>query len=67
MKQLVEPIRSKKDISAVEAYLAKKNPRNRLIFVLGINSGLRVSDILALNVDDVRGKTHIEIKENSQV
>lgn len=63
MRQLVEPIRSKKDIAAVEAYLAKKNPRNRLIFVLGINSGLRVSDILALDVGDVRNKTHIEIKE----
>lgn len=63
MKHLVEPIRSKKDIAAVEAYLAEKNPRNRLIFVFGINSGLRVSDILALNIGDVRGKTHIEIKE----
>lgn len=63
MKQVVEPIRSKKAIKDVEEYLANKNNRNRLIFVLGINSGLRVSDILALNVCDVRNKTHIDIKE----
>ncbi len=63
MKQNVEPIRSKQQIKQVEEYLSKKNKRNRLLFVLGINSGLRVSDILNLNVSDVRNKTHIEIKE----
>ena len=63
MKQTVEPIRSKQQIIQVEEYLAKKSKRNRLIFVLGTNSGLRVSDILNLNVSDVRNKTHIEIKE----
>ena len=63
MKQTVEPIRSKEQIKQVEEYLAKKSKRNRLLFVLGTNSGLRVSDILNLNVSDVRNKTHIEIKE----
>ena len=63
MKHLVEPIRDKKQIKAVENYLAQKNPRNRLLFVLGCNSGLRVSDILALDVKDVRNKTHIELNE----
>ena len=63
MKHLVEPIRDKKQIKAVENYLAKKSPRNRLLFVLGCNSGLRVSDILALDVKDVRNKTHIELNE----
>ena len=63
MKQTVEPIRSKQQIKQVEKYLAKKSKRNRLLFVLGTNSGLRVSDILNLNVSDVRNKTHIEIKE----
>ena len=63
MKQNVEPIRSKQQIKQVEEYLSKKNKRNRVLFVLGINSGLRVSDILNLNVSDVRNKTHIEIKE----
>ena len=63
MKKIVEPLRSKLDIKNVELYLANKNIRNRLIFVLGINSGLRVSDILGLNVSDVRNKTHIELNE----
>ena len=63
MKQTVEPIRSKQQIKQVEEYLAKKSKRNRFLFVLGTNSGLRVSDILNLNVSDVRNKTHIEIKE----
>lgn len=63
MKRIVEPIRNKKEIKDVEQYLAEKSCRNRLIFVLGINSGLRVSDILALNISDVRNKTHISIKE----
>ncbi len=60
---IVEPIRSKEDIKKVEQYLAQRSLRNRLIFVFGINTGLRVSDILGLNVSDVLNKTHIEIRE----
>lgn len=60
---MVEPIRDKKQIRDVEEYLAKRSKRNRLLFVLGCNSGLRVSDILALDVKDVRNKTHIELNE----
>ena len=63
MKHIVEPIRSKLQIRQVEEYLANKSKRNRLLFVLGTNSGLRVSDMLNLNVSNVRNKTHIEIKE----
>ena len=46
----------------MKKFLAKK-PRNALIFSFGINSGLRISDILALNVGDVRDKEYIEIRE----
>ena len=63
MKKLVEPIKEKKQIEAVENYLASKSLRNRVIFVFGINSGLRISDILALNVEDVINKTKVEIRE----
>lgn len=58
----VEPIRNKKDIEKVEKILAQ-NQRNLLLFTIGTNCGLRVSDILALNVGDVRGKSYIQIVE----
>lgn len=44
-------------------YLKLTNERNYILFMLGIYSGLRVSDILALRVRDVKGKTHFLIKE----
>lgn len=59
----VEPIRSISDLKKVENILAKQSKRNLLIFTIGTNCGLRISDILALNVGDVRGKTHIQIIE----
>ena len=59
----VEPIRNKKDIQKVEKILAKQGQRELLLFVIGTNCGLRISDILNLNVGDVRNKTHIQITE----
>ena len=49
----VEPIREIKQIQALRAVLRNQSLRNELLFVLGINSGLRISDILALKVGDV--------------
>lgn len=60
---IVEPIRNKADIVQIENYLATNNKRNRLIFAFGINTGLRVSDILALNIGDVKDKQCIVIRE----
>ena len=59
----VEPIRNKSDIKKAEQVLAKQSKRNLLLFVLGTNCGLRISDLLSLNVGDVRNKTHIQIIE----
>jgi len=50
----VDPIRSKKDIKAITKLLSD-NPRDRLLFIMGINNGLRVGDLLKLRVSDVRG------------
>ena len=58
----VDPIKSLKDIRKMKEFLTKK-PRNALLFSFGINSGLRISNILALNIRDVRGKEYIEIRE----
>ena len=60
---IVEPLRNKDDISKIEDFLFKTNKRNMLIFVFGINTGLRVSDILALNICDVKDKQNVIIRE----
>jgi len=50
----VEPIRDAKKIVAIKSILkAGKYPRDYLLFALGINLALRVSDLLALKVKDV--------------
>ena len=59
----VEPIRKIEDIQKVERFLAEKSQRDLLLFTIGTNCGLRISDIVALNVGDVRGKSHIQIIE----
>ncbi|MBU2700100.1 integrase [Sporomusaceae bacterium BoRhaA] len=59
----VEPIRSKQQIDAVKSYLKDQNLRDWLLFVLGINSGLRISDLLLLKINDVKTKDRIVIRE----
>lgn len=58
----VEPIRDKDDIQAMKDYLKEWNERNYILFLLGINSGLRISDIVQLRVKDVQG-WYIKTKE----
>jgi len=50
----VQPIRDIKKIKAIKGNLKKRNARDFLLFTLGINTGLRISDILKLKVDDVK-------------
>ncbi len=50
----VEAIKSVKDIRRIKQYLlGKRNKRDYLMFVLGINTGLRVGDLLSLRAKDV--------------
>lgn len=63
MKYLSDPIRSKIEIKKVCEVLSKMNDRNLLLFILGINTGLRVSDILNLKIEDVLEKNYVEIIE----
>ena len=60
---VVEPIRSKTELKKVERLLRKKDFRYYVFFVMGTNCGLRISDILNLNVGDVQNKIYIDIKE----
>lgn len=59
----VQPIRDVEKIAAMKAELLKTGRRNWFLFVLGINTGLRISDILKLKVKDVKGKSHLVIYE----
>ena len=69
--KVVEPIRDKKMIEKVKKILLAKSERDYCLFILGINSGLRISDLLPLSVQDVAGiisgkvimKDRIQLKE----
>lgn len=54
--QTSEPLRSMKQINLVRSLIQTSTDyplRNRLLFDIGINNGIRTIDILALTVDDV--------------
>jgi integrase len=59
----VQPIREAEKINNIIDFLKKNDERNCLLFVLGIYSGLRISDILKLKVKDVKNQEYISIKE----
>ena len=50
---VVEPIRDIKKIDAMKKFLLGQNIRDFTLFTLGINSGLRISDLLSLKLKDV--------------
>lgn len=58
----VEPIKGMKDVKAIKNLL-KDNPRDLALFVIGINTNLRASDLLKLTVFSVIHTDEIEIKE----
>lgn len=53
MQHTTEPIRDRKQLEKMKRYLHGRGTRDYCLFVLGINSGLRVSDLLSLRVKDV--------------
>ena len=64
----VQPIRDKKKIQEMKVELKKQGTRNYLLFMVGINTGLRISDLIKLQVQDVMNydrtpKIHIDIIE----
>jgi len=68
-----QPIRDKKQLRDFKGFYASKSPdnpnalRNQTLMVLGLNTALRISDILRLTWDDVfdgdKIKKHIVIRE----
>ncbi|WP_410495149.1 site-specific integrase [Cellulosilyticum sp. ST5] len=60
----VEPIRNFDLILDMQDYLYKrKNKRDYVLFMFGLYSGLRISDILPLKVRDVKNRAHIYFRE----
>jgi integrase len=65
----VQPIRDPKKIVAMRELLRAQNPRDELLFIVGINTALRISDLLSLtlsDVTDISGKILEEISMKEQ-
>ena len=65
---IVQPIRDLLKLQEMKEELKKTGTRNYMMFLTGINSGIRISDLIKLNVDDVKNldgtmKQHITIIE----
>jgi len=66
--EFVQPIKDKAKIEEMKTFLKSKSLRNWALFTLGINSALRISDLLILTVDDVMDENgnireRIKVKE----
>ncbi|MEK4247115.1 tyrosine-type recombinase/integrase [Psychrobacillus sp. FSL K6-2684] len=59
----VEPIRDELWRESFIEYFEKTSDRNLVLFLIGIYTGFRISDITNLRVRDVQGKTHLDIVE----
>lgn len=66
--EFVQPIRDLKQIETIKKLLRQQNLRDHCLFILGINSGLRISDLLRLKVSDVseKGKPKDRIRLREQ-
>lgn len=60
----VQPIRSKEQIQDMKDSLKRWcSERDYILFLIGINAGLRIGDLLKLKVSDLKGKKRVVIKE----
>lgn len=61
--QVVQPIRDQLKIEEIQEILKKQSARDWLLFTIGINSGIHLSDLLTLRVQDLAGKSRVTIEE----
>lgn len=54
----VQPIRDREKLNEMKLELKKNCLRDYILFLTGINTGLRISDIVKLNRDDIRTKNN---------
>lgn len=51
--EYVDPLRKRTQINSMKRALKSKSLRDYCLFTVGINTGLRISDLLALSINDV--------------
>ena len=51
--EYVDPIKDVEQINAIKSILQKHSQRDLLLFVLGINTGIKISHLLSLKVENV--------------
>lgn len=60
----VQPLRTREEIEDMKQSLRRWcGERDYFLFLFGINTGLRVSDIVPLQVKDIRGKNYVNVLE----
>ncbi len=59
----VQPIRDPNMVRDIANYLRDRSERNYIMFLMGIYTGLRISDILQRRILDVKDKKNIIIRE----
>ena len=62
----VQPIRDRKKIQAMDTYLKGRSDRDHILWLIGIQTGLRVSDIVKLRPMDVLGDHKIREQKTSK-
>lgn len=60
----VKPITDKNQLEQMKDYLKGRSIRNYVVFMVGINTGLRIKEILNLKVKNIKNGTHIEVNGN---
>lgn len=61
----VQPLRTSEEIDNMREALARTQAadRNLLLFNIGINTGLRIGDIVRLRIEEVKGRSSVIIQE----
>jgi integrase len=59
----VQPIRDEEKITEFMIELRSTSERNFILFVVGISTAYRISDLLKLKAKDVRNRDHLTVKE----
>ncbi|MFD1737629.1 tyrosine-type recombinase/integrase [Bacillus salitolerans] len=58
--EYVDPIKDIKKINEIKKLLQAQSQRDYLLFVLGINTGLRITDLLKIKIEDIWDGKHIQ-------